>query len=103
MAEIKVNDNTFDVEEFFWVLDNIRESGKMNMFGAPKWLEENMDLTKEQWSPALNIQKLLLSYLSMIEDPNPDDPLVPEIAWFYRKDRKKYEATARQWTRAFAF
>jgi hypothetical protein len=48
MAEIKVNDDTFDVEEFFWVLDNIRESGKMNMFGAPKWLEENMDLTKEQ-------------------------------------------------------
>ena len=35
MAEIKVNDDTFDVEEFFWVLDNIRESGKMNMFGAP--------------------------------------------------------------------
>ena len=48
MAEIKVNEDTFDVEEFFWVLDNIRESGKMNMFGAPKWLEENMDLTKAQ-------------------------------------------------------
>ena len=42
MAEIKVNDDAFDVEEFFWVLDSIRESGKMNMFGAPKWLEENM-------------------------------------------------------------
>ena len=61
MAEIKVNDDTFDVEEFFWVLDNIRESGKMNMFGAPKWLEENMDLTKEQakqvfmdWSETFN-------------------------------------------------
>ena len=61
MAEIKLNDDTFDVEEFFWVLDNIRESGKMNMFGAPKWLEENMDLTKEQakqvfmaWSETFN-------------------------------------------------
>jgi hypothetical protein len=61
MAEIKVKDDTFDVEEFFWVLDNIRESGKMNMFGAPKWLEENMDLTKEQakqvfmaWSETFN-------------------------------------------------
>mgnify|MGYP001189755141 FL=1 len=48
MNEIKVNGDTFDVEEFFWVLDGIRESGKMNMFGAPKWLEDNMDLTKAQ-------------------------------------------------------
>ena len=61
MAEIKVNEDTFDVEEFFWVLDSIRESGKMNMFGAPKCLEENMDLTKAQatqvfmaWSETFN-------------------------------------------------
>ena len=48
MAEIKVNEDTFDVEEFFWVLVSIRESGKMNMFGAPTWLEESMDLAKAQ-------------------------------------------------------
>ena len=49
MAEIKVKDDTFDVEEFFWVLDNIRESGKMNMFGAPKWLEEKNLLNPDKY------------------------------------------------------
>lgn len=35
----------------------------------------------------------------MLTDPNPDDPLVPEIANLYKTDRAKYEATAREHTR----
>lgn len=35
----------------------------------------------------------------MLTDPNPDDPLVPEIAHLYKTDRSRYEATAREWTR----
>jgi hypothetical protein len=35
----------------------------------------------------------------MLTDPNPDDPLVPEIANLYKTDRAKYEATAREYTR----
>ena len=58
---------------------------------------------------------VLLSICSMLTDPNPDDPLVPEIAhvsvsasfqndrltWnqTYKTDRARYEATAREWTR----
>ena len=38
----------------------------------------------------------------MLTDPNPDDPLVPEIAHVYKADRQRYEATAREWTRKFA-
>ena len=34
--------------EFFGVLDGLRESGLINMFGAPKWLQDNYDLTKEE-------------------------------------------------------
>jgi hypothetical protein len=34
--------------EYFPILDAIRESGKMNMYGAPSWLVENCDLTKDQ-------------------------------------------------------
>jgi ubiquitin-conjugating enzyme E2 D/E len=37
----------------------------------------------------------------MLTDPNPDDPLVPEIAHVYKTDRARYEATAREWTRKF--
>jgi len=38
----------------------------------------------------------------MLTDPNPDDPLVPEIAHVYKTDRPRYEATAREWTRKYA-
>ena len=46
---------------------------------------------------------VLLSICSMLTDPNPDDPLVPDIAHLYKNDRTRYEATAREWTRKYAF
>jgi ubiquitin-protein ligase len=42
---------------------------------------------------------VLLSICSMLTDPNPDDPLVHDIAHLYKTDRTRYEATAREWTR----
>jgi len=47
----------------------------------------------------LNNDAVLLSICSMLTDPNPDDPLVPDIAHLYKTDRTRYEATAREWTR----
>lgn len=61
-----------------------------------------LDILKDQWSPALNISKALLSILSLLTDANPKDPLMPDIARQYVNDRAEYEDTARQWTLAHA-
>lgn len=45
---------------------------------------------------------MLLSICSLLCDPNPDDPLVPEIARIYKTDREKYNELAREWTRKYA-
>ncbi len=61
-----------------------------------------LDILKTNWSPALTISKVLLSVLSMFTDPNPDDPLVPDIANQYKSDRAEYERVAREWTQLYA-
>jgi ubiquitin-conjugating enzyme E2 D/E len=61
-----------------------------------------LDILKQNWSPALTIPKVLLSICSLLNDPNPADPLCPEIAEQYRNNRAEYDATARLWTQKYA-
>jgi ubiquitin-conjugating enzyme E2 D/E len=61
-----------------------------------------LDILKDQWSPVLSVPNLLLSILSLLTDPNPADPLMPEIADQYIKNREKFNSTAAQWTQTYA-
>lgn len=57
-----------------------------------------LDILKTNWSPALSINKVLLSLCSLLADPNPDDPLMPEIAEQFKSNHTKFLADAREWT-----
>eukprot|EP00792_Barthelona_sp_PAP020_P005283 TRINITY_DN2581_c0_g1_i2.p1 TRINITY_DN2581_c0_g1~~TRINITY_DN2581_c0_g1_i2.p1 ORF type:complete len:149 (+),score=32.97 TRINITY_DN2581_c0_g1_i2:750-1196(+) len=61
-----------------------------------------MDTLKNAWVPALTISHVLLSISSLLTDPNPSDPLVPEIADIYNRDKETYNRIAREYTRKFA-
>ncbi|KIJ40413.1 hypothetical protein M422DRAFT_120718, partial [Sphaerobolus stellatus SS14] len=61
-----------------------------------------IDVLKNNWSPALSLYKVLLSLSSLLTDPNPKDPLVPEIAREYVQDRTRHNRTAQQWVQNYA-
>ena len=61
-----------------------------------------LDILKTEWSPALSIGKVLLSISSLLTDPNPKDPLVPDIAQLYETNRHEYNRIARDYTLRYA-
>lgn len=61
-----------------------------------------LDILKDQWSPSLTIGKVLLSISSLLTDPNPKDPLVPDIARMYENNRAEFDRVARDYTQMYA-
>ena len=61
-----------------------------------------LDSLKDNWSPALTVNKVLLSISSLLSDPNPNDPLVLSIAQEYLSNRELYNTHAKKWTMTYA-
>ncbi|KAH8239830.1 hypothetical protein KR032_008220, partial [Drosophila birchii] len=61
-----------------------------------------LDILSREWSPALSVAKVLLSIISLMADPNPDDPLEPTIASMYKRQRTEHDEMATAWTSEYA-
>lgn len=61
-----------------------------------------LDILKHNWSPVLKIETVLLSILSLLTDPNPNDPLNSSAAEVYRNDPTIYNSVAENYTVKYA-
>ncbi|XP_039300735.1 ubiquitin-conjugating enzyme E2 T-like [Nilaparvata lugens] len=50
------------------------------------------------WKPTATIEGLLIAIQSLIETPNPDDPLMPDIAQEFKYDKTSFHSKAEEWT-----
>ncbi|KAH7818251.1 putative ubiquitin-conjugating enzyme [Monocercomonoides exilis] len=50
----------------------------------------------ERWSPVQSVEKILLSVLSMLAEPNCDSPANVDAAKLYRENRREYNRRAEQ-------
>ena len=56
-----------------------------------------LDILKDQWSPILTVSKVLLSISSLLAEPNPDDPLEPEIANLMKNDYSTFKKNVKEY------
>jgi ubiquitin-conjugating enzyme E2 N len=61
-----------------------------------------LDILKDKWSPALQIDKVCLSIQLLLQNPNPDDPLDTRIAEHWKRDPRGAMQVAQEWTRRYA-
>ncbi|OMJ84304.1 hypothetical protein SteCoe_14587 [Stentor coeruleus] len=59
-------------------------------------------LLKENWSPSATIREILLYLIELLRTPCPDDPLEPDIASEYKKNKSKFNRNAREYTYLYA-
>ncbi|ELA46222.1 hypothetical protein VCUG_02303 [Vavraia culicis subsp. floridensis] len=61
-----------------------------------------LDILRESWTPALTVQKVIISLISWLDEPNPKDPLVPEIGRLYITDIEAYKKKVKEYVRLYA-
>lgn len=57
-----------------------------------------LDILKDKWSPSLTVGKVLVSICSLLNDPNPNDPLNGEAAELMLRNRDQFNLKAKEIT-----
>lgn len=61
-----------------------------------------MSVLKDNWLPSITAE-ILIGYLKdLLKEPNPNDPLMPEIAKLFIENNVKYIENARECTKKYA-
>ena len=61
-----------------------------------------LDILSDAWSPGMKIEKVLLSLISLLTDPNPDSPMREDLAELYHENFEEYEKEIREHTEQYA-
>lgn len=74
---------------------NIDEEGRicMDLIKTPP---------KGQWRPTIGIEGLLIAIRMLLQNPNPDDPLMPEIAEEFKYNRKEFDRKVEEFVKKYA-
>lgn len=56
-----------------------------------------LDILSGRWSAALKTRDVLISIISLLTDPNPNDPYNSDLAQYYMDDRVLYEKKVREY------
>jgi len=54
-----------------------------------------MNILKNDWSPVNKLRLVLLAIKELLANPNPEDPMEPEIAELYVNNRVQYDINAK--------
>ena len=57
-----------------------------------------LDILSEEWTPSLRIDKILISLISLLTDPNPDSPMRDDLAILFYNNYEEYESEIREHT-----
>ncbi|XP_044727384.1 ubiquitin-conjugating enzyme E2 T-like [Chrysoperla carnea] len=74
-----------------------------NIDNAGRICMDNLKMPpKGTWAPQIALENLLISIRLLMTNPNPDDPLMPDIAEEYKSSREQFESKAREYTKKYA-
>uniref|UniRef100_A0A1I8ETH8 GDP-4-keto-6-deoxy-D-mannose-3,5-epimerase-4-reductase n=2 Tax=Wuchereria bancrofti TaxID=6293 RepID=A0A1I8ETH8_WUCBA len=60
-------------------------------------------ISPDNWKPATKTEQVMNALLGLITEPEPDHPLRADLAEEFTKDRKKFNKTAEDYTKKYAF